>query len=841
MSPVPRAASDGSLLSDGWNANSWPRCAGWILALVALGSSLLIPGDGPTAAASGIFQALIWSGLAIGWSWSLLRRGSREPGTSQRNASAKSSSKSSSNRQVAGASAREHLASLSGLDIAVGLWLIFFLISASVGIVSHRVWARPAATLAFQALGLVGLYVLGRRLALAPAARRFALAMLVAAITFLAGLGAYQATVVMPRDRAQYFEASEEQKQVLLRQIGIGSTDPDSRERRLFENRLESTEPTSSFTLANSLAAVLVVGWCLLLEYGAWLLLVPLLVRMRWIRLSDHAANDRSEDSSSIVDRVAPLVVLLGLALVLGLLVLTKSRAAVIAAGIVTLIWAIRFAWVHRLKSIPIAIVVLGVAVLGAGFAAGKLDWEVISEAPKSLLYRAQYWEASVPMVTSRPLLGVGPGSFQDRYREFQGVDASETVADPHNAWVEAFAVSGVPTGMCFLAVTLLALARLRRPQRVSPLVDQTVDSETAAPAPRESVANDEPRFFGSEWHALITLGLGALGALVLATVLNVFMQLPIPFEGWLVASLPALLIAWGLGRTLFGPTVKPAEEAAVFRRAVGGSLLALGLTLLVTGGYGFWGVAQWGWGLLGMWSSASRLSPIPTDSRWAALLGRLPAQTLLGLVVLGSSLWLAGVGFVVGPTYQTLVNYRPLLTRPGPAVGSAGEAREARLLDWSQADRLSEEPWGQLVGLYFQRWMSNEGGSEDRAAMLAAIDKFYELRPPAAVTSEGFGDFFLLAWYRNQRREDLEQAIKFFEQMSRLSPHDSLKQARLASVYALAGRNDQAREIAARALELDGLNTHRDRRLRLQFLIGPEGRDSVDVEQRMIEIRNLP
>ena len=231
----------------------------------------------------------------------------------------------------------------------------------------------------------------------------------------------------------------------------------------------------------------------------------------------------------------------------------------------------------------------------------------------------------------------------------------------------------------------------------------------------------------------------------------------------------------------------------------------------------------------------------MPVDTRWSVFLGRLPSWAPLGFIASGSILWVAGVVFVVGPTYQTLMNYRPMLTRPGPAVGAAGAAREARLLEWSQADRLSEEPWGQLAGLYFQRWMSNEGGSEDRAAMLAAIAKFYELRPPAAVTSEGFGDFFLLAWYRNQRGEDLEKAIEFFEQMSRLSPNDSLKQARLASVYALAGRNDQAREMAARALELDGLNTHRDRQLRLQFLIGPEGRDRVDAEQRMIEIRSLP
>ena len=65
--------------------------------------------------------------------------------------------------------------------------------------------------------------------------------------------------------------------------------------------------------------------------------------------------------------------------------------------------------------------------------------------ASKSFGYRLQYWQSSLQMIADHPLVGCGPGNFQNVYTQYKLPEASEEVADPHNFLLEIWATAGTP------------------------------------------------------------------------------------------------------------------------------------------------------------------------------------------------------------------------------------------------------------------------------------------------------------------------------------------------------------------------------------------------------------
>ena len=63
-------------------------------------------------------------------------------------------------------------------------------------------------------------------------------------------------------------------------------------------------------------------------------------------------------------------------------------------------------------------------------------------------------------MIADHPLLGVGPGNFQDFYTRYKIPQASEEPVDPHNFLVEIAATAGVPAMLLFVAALLLFALR---------------------------------------------------------------------------------------------------------------------------------------------------------------------------------------------------------------------------------------------------------------------------------------------------------------------------------------------------------------------------------------------
>ena len=787
------------------------ECVGWSVALIALVSSWLLPGDGFSAFETGVVQASLWCLLALA-AYLPLGLGAKPT------------------RRASRKSVR---AGMRPIDWAVAAWVVWYVVAAVIGIATHEVWARQAATLGMQALGWAALYALGRWVARDRDRTALALTWALGGAIFLSSFAAYQAAVTMPAARAEYFDKSEEAKQATMRQLGISRTDPQSRERRLLEDRLRSTEPTSTFTLANSLGVVLCGAWYVLLEWTGVLLWRPWLARF-------GRAGEKESDSENLVERgppgppmtgrLATVLLLAGMLLVAVVLVLTKSRAALLAAALLSLYWALRFAWEHRITLLPWAMGGMLVLGLVGGFATGKLDWQVISEAPKSLLYRAQYWQATLPMIGDHPWIGVGPGSYQDRYRQYQAVEASETVADPHNAWVEATAVSGIPAGLALLVVTLLAL-RLALPRRSVTGADACDHGATLPQSQRDGWT-----FFPNPWAAMICVVGGLLAATVLGTANMIYLGFDPDFVGWLLAAVPAVLVALGAWASHADGWLDRDNEGVLFRRAAGGAVASMALALLVTGGYGFWGVAQWMWGLLGITvtlangSTTAHSTPStapstePKERPWPFFAWGVSMVTVV-----------IGLGWVVRPTVETWTQLRRVERRMPRDMASV----ESGLLQWARQHPLSEEPWERLAEIAHAKWQQSDGRDEDREAFGDMVARANQLRPESAAICERWGFAYLAAWDRRHDARDIEAALKWFERMVELAPNDAYLRAQLARTYALSGRNDRAAAEAERALELDRFNPHADRALKVQLLMTPNGPDLETAEQRMLEIRS--
>ncbi|MCF0233941.1 MAG: O-antigen ligase family protein, partial [Thermoguttaceae bacterium] len=266
---------------------------------------------------------------------------------------------------------------------------------------------------------------------------------LVACATSEALYSAYSFAVVNPRLRAEYRANPD----AMLAQNGMNLA-PGSRERLLFEQRLlESSEPTGTYGLANTLAGVL----------------APSLVLCAAFFTAGATSRRREEpQNAAFSGRAAQLIsatIWGAAAAAIGFaLVATKSRAGLLAAIFGIGVWAtLKFGMVfHRRASLRrvvfggVGIVLACVLSIACAFACGVLDREVFSEAGKSLGYRLDYWRATAAMIKDFPIFGIGPGEFQSVYPQYIVPTASEFIADPHNFAFELAALFGIPLLLSF-------------------------------------------------------------------------------------------------------------------------------------------------------------------------------------------------------------------------------------------------------------------------------------------------------------------------------------------------------------------------------------------------------
>ena len=140
-------------------------------------------------------------------------------------------------------------------------------------------------------------------------------------------------------------------------------------------------------------------------------------------------------------------------------LVMTKSRTAIVGVLVSGgLYWCSSRRtgkWFRQGTIAAITVSLVGMAIMSLALMTGLIDQEVISEAPKSLKYRLEYWAATSRMIVDHIWLGCGPGNFRPNYLHYKLPGASEEILDPHNLLLDVWANAGVVAWAGLLALLI--------------------------------------------------------------------------------------------------------------------------------------------------------------------------------------------------------------------------------------------------------------------------------------------------------------------------------------------------------------------------------------------------
>lgn len=447
---------------------------------------------------------------------------------------------------------------------------------------------------------------------------------------------------------------------------------------------------------------------------------------------------------------------------------------------------------------------VLIAATLAVVLVAGVWDRQVLTETPKSLLYRLQYWESTTALIADYPWLGCGPGNFQHYYAAYKLPEASELVADPHHLFFEVAATLGIPALLVFVAlIATVAWQWLRRnviahrdveeaASAIASRPDSGGTAELCATPPAAELAI--PRMPQSVY-------LGALAGVVLGwwtgfvfgmTADPILFLLCLPIAGAFVGALHP----WTKRGRL--PEVVPAV-----------ALLVLTVNLFAAGGISFLGIAASWWLLLAIAANAGSL---PWRER---ALPRIAAGFLA-----------AGAALLVVLCFLTL--YSPVLRcrgkldegtallglqRPAEAIAAFSTA--------AAADPCAVEPWNHLAALYHLAALERKDENA-LAHFEAAVEQALRRNPRAHTLHRQIGDWRLALFARSGEPRHLLETIGAYQEWVRLYPNHSLGHAQLAYTYHLAGDELSASRSAAEALRLDALNPHHEKKLGQQRLYDP-------------------
>ncbi len=686
------------------------------------------------------------------------------------------------------------------LDATIAAVLVFLAVHTVSGLACLSSGnGRYALNVVWQWLSFGAAFFLVRQMVISPRRVRALLAVMLGLAVTLSSHGVYQYFVVMPQNRADYKRDPEE----TLRKIGVVAP-PGSLERRQIEDRLFSVEPTSTFALTNSLASFL----------------SPLLVLLAGIAVANptRLRTDRGM-----------LAAVLGVCLIVGAcLLLTKSRTAFLATAAGMVLLPVLRGTRMRLAGWQLLAVggLLLAGLLGGVIATGGLDLKVLSEAPKSVLYRLEYWQATMHMIADQPLLGCGPGNFQMGYTAHKLPQASETVAEPHNFLLEVWATAGTLGLLAFLAIAAAAILQLRAGDDEVQVASQDAAGPSGgAPARSSRDLEEAPVYLGAVLGVLLAFPCGWLvgfpvESIVLPLALTVGLGTVGLLQGWVrQGDLPTWTIAAAMGVLL--------------------------LNLLAAGGVGFPGVAQTGWVLL-----ACLLNLRGRVVRWSP-----PRAATVAI----------GAAALALPVLCFLTLYRPVLQcqaelNQGNAYRLQGQFRDAEAAYTAAAasDPFSSVPWLSRAQLYHDL-LRNGGGDAERRSFREATDQAQGRDPRSSSLMTRIGHWYLTlqppaAQALTPAQEDAQDAAVAYQRASDLYPHGNMERAQLAWAHYLAGDLRRAGQEAAEALRLDGLVPHQERKLSQRILVGdtgqvieghaknspPSPKDGWSAEQRMHQLRTL-
>ena len=552
----------------------------------------------------------------------------------------------------------------------------------------HAVERRIAINLAWEWGGVGVAYFLLRNLPRTRGESSALLGALAATAVAVSAYGLYQAGVEIPQMRREYWANPE----ATLLKLGADPT-PGSSARQHVENRLLfSSEPFSTFALANTLAGYLVGPLVLAVAVGA-----------------ENLRRRGRDGTRTLPATVVVLLAAIPFLIALSCFLLTKSRSATagFAVGLLVVAWGLR----GRIRSRTLALSGLGLAVVlfglgGAMFASGWLDREVLTQSTLSLRYRLEYWQGTWNLLRSDvrtangaelPVWwwGLGPGNFRGPYLRHKLAASSEEIADPHNLVLEAWSTAGLLAALALVAAIGFGLWDLLRGPKSGPESAELPAEESPPPAPsRPSKPGpaDPPRQAG--W-LVIWAGLGGLLAeLVLGDVRlpDLFQADNGPLIRWSILGL-----GWLLAAAFGGPLWR---RRPIPTAGVGAAVAAIVIGLLAAGGIGYAPVALMLWGFLGL---GMNLRDDRTCGRWRFEAGGLWAFLPAALLVA-----LCGTFYgAVLPFWQAQAMLDEADERIEQGLGGpsdldriAGTLRRA-----GEADAYAARAWLALAELEYQTW----------------------------------------------------------------------------------------------------------------------------------------
>jgi len=669
-------------------------------------------------------------------------------------------------------------------DAAVAAYSAWWLLAAGHGADTGAL--RPSFNMLWEGVAtLIGFFMLRQLAPIGREARAIVTAMIAAGVV-LASMSFYQYFVTLPADRLR-FDANPQEA---LREAGMGDITVGSPEYELYRSRLETTAALATFSLTNSLAAFL-APW-LIIALG-----IATTVKSR--------APDRHRVWLATAFCAIPVA---------GALALTRSRSAWIAVGIgAMMVWLM--IWPGRDRSSRSQLsnrvadprtdrtpnrhrrlwpIIGGVGALGCVAVVALAIWQpsFLEPAVRSFQFRLEYWQSTIAMIKDRPWLGCGPGNFGDYYLQYKLPTAAEEIKDPHNFAFEIAATAGIPALIAFAVVVGVLWRRVQRA------------AETDASLPVNESGGRSP---ATRW-----IFAGAAAAIPLANVLNLDLwfsprQMELTAGLAIGAAAMALLLPWIRDGRL------PPKLMAV-------GIVVLLVALLAVGGISFAGVAGTLWLLLALALNATYSS---------AAIRTLPWSASLSLFVVFMSL--AVIQHQTG--YQPVMKYKSAWGAVAEAadikLSSAEESRRAidvlerRLKEAGEADPWSVDPWKLLALRRLQDWIAAPAGARNRQ-MLDDFDRIMTdhvlpFAPLSAAAWHDAGEGWLEA-FRQAPSEHawVERGLRYLSRAAMLYPTSALLKVKLANAYLAAGDEKTARTTAAKALRLDDIMPHEDRKLPADF-----------------------
>ncbi|QDU39437.1 O-Antigen ligase [Maioricimonas rarisocia] len=659
--------------------------------------------------------------------------------------------------------------------IDVGVWvLVAGHLFAALAVLLGEGHQRAALNMFWEWVALGVAFTMIRQVTCTMVDYRKWTSIIVLAGVVLGGLGIWQHFVWYPSQvqLLHEFEALEDEfhsanpptgalKRERLRelraQFGMLSADRSEHRRRAIRQRLEaSNEAIGRFALANTFGGLL--GAALILLIGAAMRRQRYPSAPKWIEAL-----------------YAPAIGVIAFALIL-----TKSRTAWVGTSVGVALLIIAQLRVSGSRKAGHLLMVGGilflVALVAVGAALTSLDAEVISEAPKSLQYRWEYWTATLGMIRDHVLLGVGPGNFRQHYVHYKLPGASEEVTDPHNLILDVWANGGLLALAGLVGVALLAGRRLAE-------VIRATGSESQLSEKPESSKKKE-----TGWLLGVgAVGFGLVGAYQFVFEAHADSQLMILFVGWCVAALALNMTPIGAG-----PLVAHAAGTAV------------AIHLLGAGGIGMPAISQV---LLLLWLAGP--DPNPKTLKDAREQARILAPQALTAMV---ALLFVSIACALTATWPNMM--RRLLEQGAEAtVAQQGDyaMAEQDLHLAADIDPLDPGPWWRLAQVQHQQWVASGHTRPELWEKAVAYQREAISRNPNAPALRSLlGEWYLDCFERTQDTEYVLKAVEELHAVTALYPNHARYQATLAQALELAGKTDEAVAVARRALALDALNLER-------------------------------